>query len=176
MRLLSFSCIVESPSDERFLRTLLSSHGPVPCIIVVIHLSPLTSTYNLSAKSRLLKAREEKLKLLACFENAATPSGLDGWYDNADCPRFPFCSIATKYEAYSAYAQTIIAGSSAQAPLQDRRPKGAASTELTEAHDCSKLRESAIVLLPDALTLLPLCSQRQGVLPVARLHQDGAPR
>ncbi|KAL1678405.1 beta-lactamase/transpeptidase-like protein [Schizophyllum commune] len=149
--------IIRFPNEKFGLAVLVNDdtygtqmHEIIKWRIVDAHLGLQPIDWSGRAKSRLLKAREEKPKLLPRPENATLPSGLDGWYDNPGYGRFLFCSMGTKDadSAQDADAQMNFAGNNAQAFLQNKRPKGALAPASAEASECSKLRESADVLLP----------------------------
>ncbi|KAI5886361.1 beta-lactamase/transpeptidase-like protein [Schizophyllum commune H4-8] len=152
--------IIRFPNEKFGLAVLVNDdtygtqmHEVIKWRIVDAHLGLQPIDWSGRAKSRLLKAREEKPKLLPRPENATLPSGLDGRYDNPGYGRFLFCSMGAK-DAVSLQqedTQTNFAGNNAQALLQDRRPKDALVSASIEASDCSKLRESADVLLPGVI-------------------------
>ncbi|KAI4522915.1 beta-lactamase/transpeptidase-like protein [Schizophyllum commune Loenen D] len=149
--------IIRFPNEKFGLAVLVNDdtygtqmHEIVKWRIVDAHLGLQPIDWGGRAKSRLLKAREEKPKLLPRPENATLPSGLDGWYDDPGYGRFLFCSMGTKDadSAQDTYTQMNFAGNNAQAFLQNKRPKDALAPASAEASACSKLRESADVLLP----------------------------
>ncbi|KAL1701299.1 beta-lactamase/transpeptidase-like protein [Schizophyllum commune] len=149
--------IIRFPNEKFGLAVLVNDdtygtqmHEIVKWRIVDAHLGLQPIDWSGRAKSRLLKAREEKPKLLPRPENATLPSGLDGWYDNPGYGRFLFCSMGTKDadSAQDTYTQMNFAGNNAQAFPQNKRPKDALAPASAEASACSKLRESADVLLP----------------------------